>query len=244
MPQEQELRGGFIGTTVLLDGTVRRTPTSRSPYVRQLLGLFADQGWHGAPRCLGTDARGRDMFTFVPGLVPWEYDERVAGFGSLEALARLVRAAHDLTAGHRLAGDAEVVCHNDLSYRNTVYRDEAHLLRPVALIDWDLAAPGRRVHDVAHLCWQFLRLGPGREAGWAGLRMRAVADAYGLAGKDRADLVATVLWWQDRCRQGIEKGAAGGDPAMVDLCRLGIPQQVRAARDWTAARHQELTAFL
>ncbi|WP_335980344.1 phosphotransferase family protein [Streptomyces sp. CA2R106] len=242
MPQEQELRGGFIGTTVLVDGTVRRTPTS--PYVRQVLGHFADQEWPGAPRCLGSDAQGRDMFTFVPGLVPWEYDERVAAVGSLTELARLVRAAHDLTAGHRLAAGAEVVCHNDLSYRNTVYRDEGRLLRPVALIDWDLAGPGRRVHDVAHLCWQFLRLGPGRETDWAGPRMRAVADAYGLAGTDRADLVATVLWWQDRCRQGIEQGAAAGDPAMVGLCRLGVPQEVRAAHSWTAARQQELTAFL
>jgi hypothetical protein len=30
---------------------------------------------------------------------------------------------HDLTAGTPLAGAAETVCHNDLSPRNTVYRD-------------------------------------------------------------------------------------------------------------------------
>jgi hypothetical protein len=244
MPEEQHLPGGFVSTTVLVDGTVRRTPTSRSPYVRRLLGHFAERGWPGAPRFLGTDAEGRDEFTFVPGLVPWEYDERVAAPGSLAALARLVRAAHDLTAGHPLAGDDEVVCHNDLSFRNTVYRAEAGLLHPVALIDWDLAAPGRRVHDVAHLCWQFLRLGPERRAVWAGPRMRVVADAYGLAGEDRAGLVATVLWWQERCRQGIERGAADGDPAMVRLCRAGVPRHVRAAYEWTAAHREEMGAFL
>jgi hypothetical protein len=184
------------------------------------------------------------MCTFVPGLVPWEYDERVADHDSLAALARLVRAAHDLTAGHSLAEGAEVVCHNDLSFRNTVYHAEAGMLRPIALIDWDLAAPGRRVHDVAHLCWQFLRLGPGRQADWAGRRMRTVADAYGLADEDRAALLDTVLWWQERCRQGIERGAADGDPAMIALCRAGIPQKVREAHGWTAAHQEELSAFL
>jgi hypothetical protein len=30
----------------------------------------------------------------------------------------------------------------------------------VALIDWDIAAPGRRIHDIAHVCWQYAGLGP------------------------------------------------------------------------------------
>jgi hypothetical protein len=43
---------------------------------------------------------------------------------SLAGIARLVRQFHDLTAGTPLAGDQEVVCHNDLSPKNTVYRDD------------------------------------------------------------------------------------------------------------------------
>ena len=67
---------------------------------------------------------------------------------------------HDLTAGTPLAGPGEVVCHNDLSPKNTVYRDRGLGLRPVAFIDWDIAGPGDRLHDVAHVCWQYLPLGP------------------------------------------------------------------------------------
>jgi aminoglycoside phosphotransferase (APT) family kinase protein len=70
-------------------------------------------------------------------------------------VAELVRQFHDLTAGTLLADGQEVVCHNDLSPKNTVYRDLGRGLRPVAFLDWDLAAPGRRLHDVAHLCWQY-----------------------------------------------------------------------------------------
>ncbi len=33
-------------------------------------------------------------------------------------------------------------------------------LRPFAFIDWDIAAPGSRIHDVAHVCWQYVVLGP------------------------------------------------------------------------------------
>ena len=93
---------------------------------------------------------------------------------SLVRVAELVREFHDLTAGTPLAGDAEVVCHNDLAPNNTVYSPDGAGLRPVAFIDWDLAAPGRRIHDVAHVCWQYLGLGPGAVVG-AG-RARDPAD--------------------------------------------------------------------
>ena len=67
-----------------------------------------------------------------------------------EKWAELVREFHDLTPGTPLAGDAQVVCHNDLAPNNTVYSPGGSGLRPVAFIDWDLAAPGQRIHDVAH----------------------------------------------------------------------------------------------
>jgi hypothetical protein len=143
-------------------------------------------------------------------------------------VARLVRALHELTAGTELAGDAEVVCHNDLSPKNTVYRDEVAGLRPVAFVDWDLAAPGRRIHDGAHVCWQYLDLGPGvSDPLLAGRRVRLVADAYGL--RDRGALVDTVLWWQDRCWRGIGTAADAGDPAMVRLRDSGVADRMRAA---------------
>ena len=84
----------------------------------------------------------------------------VTAEASLVRVAELVREFHDLTVGTPLAGDAQVVCHNDLAPNNTVYSPDGSGLCPVAFIDWDLAAPGRRIHDVAHVCWQYLGLGP------------------------------------------------------------------------------------
>jgi hypothetical protein len=161
----------------------------------------------------------------------------------LARVAELVREFHDLTAGTPLAGDEEVVCHNDLSPKNTVYRDAGGGLRPVAFIDWDIAAPGARIHDVAHVCWQYVGLGPGlADVPATSRRMRLICDAYGLDDQDH--LVDVIMWWQDRCWRGIEAGAVAGDPAMTRLRDTGAARSVKEAFDWVASHHAELGGHL
>jgi hypothetical protein len=241
--EELVLPGGFVTQVVRVADTVRRPPAPA--YVRDLLRYFERRGWPGAPRHLGVDDRGREILSYVEGHVAWE-KAQPAGVRSAESLigvARLVRQFHDLTAGTELAGDREVVCHNDLSPKNTVYRDLGQGLRPVAFIDWDIAAPGSRVHDVAHVCWQYVGLGPGvTDAGQAARLVRLIADAYELP--DRTDLVETILWWQDRCWRGIEAAADAGDPAMTRLRDHGAAAEVRAAQQWTAERRRALDQAL
>jgi hypothetical protein len=115
--------------------------------------------------------------------------------------------------------------------------------RPTAFIDWDIAAPGERIHDVAHVCWQYLDLGPGvSDVAEAARRIRLVCDAYGLV--ERETLVDTILWWQDRCRRGIEAGAERGERAMVGLRERGVVDEVQAAWAWVARHRHELGMFL
>jgi hypothetical protein len=162
---EYPLRGGSVSTVVRAGDTVRRQPGR--PFVRELLGFLERSGWGGAPRFLGVDEQGREILTFVDGYVPWQEGgmpsapgvsgtsgaSGVTAEGSLVRVAELVRGFHDLTAGTPLAGDAEVVCHNDLAPNNTVYSPDGVGLRPVAFIDWDLAAQlgtglNWRFHDI------------------------------------------------------------------------------------------------
>ncbi len=192
--------------------------------------------WPGAPRYLGRDERGREVLSFIDGEVAWDgrFEPTDA---SLAEVGRLVRRFHDLTAGTALAGAGDVVCHNDLSPKNTVY-DGA---RPIAFIDWDIAAPGRRIEDVAHACWQYVGLGPDRaDPAEAARRVGVLAGAYG--GIAREPLLETILWWQDRCWRGIAEKAGAGEPAMVRLRDLGAVEAVRAAYDWTAANREALVA--
>ncbi|MFI0484924.1 phosphotransferase [Actinomadura sp. 9N215] len=230
---------------VRVGDTVRRRPAARSPFVHRLLGLLERAGWDGAPRWLGMDEQGREVLSFVDGHVAWE-PVQPAGIGGEESLARvaeLVREFHDLTAARDLAGGEEVVCHNDLSPKNTVYRDLGAGLRPVAFIDWDLAAPGRRIHDVAHVCWQYVGLGPDIvDVGEAARRVRTVCDAYGPV--DREALIDVILWWQDRCWRGIAAAAAAGDPAMLRLREAGAVGEVQAAYAWVERHRVELASVL
>jgi hypothetical protein len=233
---EQPLPGGFVCSVVRVGDTVRRPPST--PYVRELLRHLERRGWPGAPRWLGTDDQGRDVLSFVAGHVAWEPEQpaAVGSEASLAAVARLVRQFHDLTAGTELAGGREVACHHDLSPKNTVYRGTE--LRPVAFIDWDIAGPGERIQDVAHVCWQYAGLGPGADPARARHLIGVIADGYGLDAA-RPALVATILWWQDRCWRGIDAGAAAGEPAMVGLRERGTVAEVRAAYEWTS-RHRSV----
>jgi hypothetical protein len=246
MSDQQRLPGGFVSDAVRVGDTVRKLPPPDAAFVHRLLNHFARHGWAGAPRFLGTDQDGRDILTFIDGHVPWQQGHpipRLRSERSLAAVARLVRQFHDLTAGTDLAGGHEVVCHNDLSPKNTVYRDLDTGPAPVAFIDWDIAAPGQRVHDVAHVCWQFLGLGPAvRDIGEAGRLIRIIADAYGLA--DRSTLLDTILWWQDRCWRGILTAADAGQPAMIRLRDQGAADSVRTAHEWTARNRTALQQAL
>ncbi|MFE7331518.1 hypothetical protein ACFU8W_42790 [Streptomyces sp. NPDC057565] len=72
----------------------------------------------------------------------------------------------------------------------------------------------------------------------AARQIRLVCDTYGRF--DPGTVVDTVVWWQDRCRRGIEAGAERGEPAMMRLRQQGVPDAIRAARDWVANRRLEL----
>jgi Ser/Thr protein kinase RdoA (MazF antagonist) len=204
---------------------------ARAEFVNDVLRHFARYDWPGAPRYLGADEQGRQILTYLEGYVPRGLAQPPAIWAdrSLVRIAKLVRQFHDLTAGTRLAGDDEVVCHNALSPATTVYRDDGAGLVPYAFIDWDRAAPGKRVHDVAHICWRFLDLGPRRTnpVGAAGL-VRMLADSYGLANRDRRVLVDAILWCLQRALYGSTRPDA----------------DVKQAYDWVAAHRATLDAAL
>lgn len=230
------LRGGYRSRVERVGDTVRRTQGDRAEYVHELLGFLESRGWPGAPRFLGVDDAGREILSYIEGHVAWDATGQPADVWTHASLAQgaaLLRELHDLTAGTPLAGDAEVVCHNDLSPRNTVYQDNGDGLRPVAFIDWDQAAPGRRLDDLAHMCWQYTGLGQSQvSAIEAGGLLRVICDGYGL--RDRGGVVEAILWWQDRCWRGMRELAHDGDPAMVELRRRGVIDGVHAAHGWVA----------
>src|SRR5690606_1495665 len=243
--QEERLPGGFINEVVRVGDTVRRKRVQGTDLVPRLLRHFEMAGWSGAPRFLGVDEQSREILSYIDGYVPVDrvIPSSIRSDVSLTAIARLVRAFHDLTAGTELAGDEEVVCHNDLLPKNTVYREASGNLMPIAFIDWDLAEPRPRVYDLAQVCWKFLDLGPAvLDLAECSRKMRLICDAYGLA--DRSALVDAIIWWQEATIWGIETGAAEGKPEMLRLRDAGFLPEIRAAIDWMRLHRATLEGAL
>jgi len=150
------LSGGATRAGVVRVGdTVRRPRTDRSEFVERVLRRLESASIAGMPRWLGSDAQGRDVLSYQHG--DTGHDRDTWSDEQLSALARLVRSMHDALAGSPEAGDAETVCHNDIAPWNVIVEGDL----PTGLIDFDDAAPGRRVEDVAYLAWVFCGLGPG-----------------------------------------------------------------------------------
>ncbi|WP_436535460.1 phosphotransferase [Actinoplanes sp. HUAS TT8] len=181
------LGGGRLTAGVVRVGETVRRPAS--PFTTMLLTHLAQAGFHGVPRHLGRDELGRDILTFLPGDVPAKWraftDGQVAGAGLL------LRGFHEASRSfaERLGGGS-VICHHDAGPNNTVFRAG----RPVAFIDFDFAAVGDPIEDVAYMAWSWcISSKPARgDASGQAHQVRVLADAYGLAADQRARLMAAV----------------------------------------------------
>lgn len=246
---EEPLRGGFVADVVRVGDTVRRTPPANLDFVGALLRHLAGVGADLAPRHLGVDAQGRQVLSYVAGRVPWREreDEAFLADPALVRLAELVRRLHDACAGTALAGDAETVCHRDLSPKNTVYRDSPAGPLPVAFVDWDLAGPGRRIEDVAFAGWHWAALGEGADPAELGRRCRVLCDAYDAAGPGvlpRAELVDVMIGQIGDTWRGIDADAERGVPSMRRLRDAGAVDGVRRWQDWLRANRAVVAAAL
>jgi Ser/Thr protein kinase RdoA (MazF antagonist) len=122
------------------------------------------------------------------------------------SVAGLLRELHDLTAGSDLAQGGEVVCHGDIAPRNVVFDGQ----RAVCFLDWDLAAPGPRVKDLALAARRMLGIGPfGRDPSAQGRRIRSFLDAYGF--EERDGFIFRIIEYQAEMVAEIAEQAAVGD---------------------------------
>jgi len=231
--------------------TLRRATGPWTPAVHALLRHLEAVGFDEAPRVLGIDEQGREILTFVEGEeATWSDDE-------LLAIGRLVRRYHDAVASfspppdaqwQRLVGaprEEEVVCHNDLSPWNTVYLGGT----PIALIDWDLAAPGPRLWDLAWAVYRYVPLFDDDSCRRLGIplqprapRVRLFCDAYGL--DDREPLFDAVCLRIEAQVETAREWGEAGRPGWRDVWRDTGGGQWLAGRDYVAAHADEWTRAL
>ena len=220
--EEIPLTGGNVSAGVVRAGdTVRRPAGPWTPAVHALLDHLWSAGFRGAPRPLGIDDKGREVLTFIAGEVPWpsrfdllEPPDRLAAVG------RLVRDLHDACAEFTPPPDArwnnlippdrtDLIVHHDLAPWNLVVGER------MVFIDWDGAAPGSRLWDVAYAAHGFVPLSahPDWQRTDAGPRLRVFADAYGLDEPQRRRL-APMLTTRTRAMHDFlrDQSALGTEP--------------------------------
>jgi aminoglycoside phosphotransferase (APT) family kinase protein len=174
--REIPLAGGQQTPGVVRIGdTVRRPMGPNAPFVHELLRYLEEVGFDGAPRLFGIDERGREVLSFVAGEVHHDHDKYRPSEARLTRVGALIRRFHEATAGSALAADAEIVAHNELGPHNTVFSGD----EPVAFIDWDDAAPGTRLFDLANAVWSFANVGEGSPVGEQARLIRLMCEAYG-----------------------------------------------------------------
>jgi Phosphotransferase enzyme family len=218
-----------------------------------MLSYLHAAGFEGAPRPLGIDDRGREVLTFVPGTVPWpDRFDLLEPDARLVQVAKLIRSFHDAVTGFvplagarwqvliPAEGTCDIIAHHDLAPWNLVIGPRW------AFIDWDLAAPGTRLWDVAYAVHGFVPLSANRR--WqrrdAGSRLRVFADAYGLDEAQRRELVPMLARRTRAMYHFLAKQAAAGVQPWAGLWEAGHGQAWRADTDYIETRESIWAAAL
>jgi hypothetical protein len=256
------LRGGVAnaGAVVRLGDHVLRPANAHSATIHALLRHVRAAGFDGVPEPLGFEPDGRERLVFIPGDVPyppfppWSQTDQ-----ALSSAAALLRRFHDATVGFvpppggswsdEMADPrpGEVICHNDVCPENVVHRGGI----AVALLDFDFAAPGRRLFDIgafARMCVPLDDPDNAARSGRPGLepfrRLRLVADAYGLP-PDRAELVGVIGEQMARGGEFVRRRIAAGERPFIEMWEsMGGQQRFDRRREWFERNCQRFLAVL
>jgi len=259
---EQQLDGGIAnaGQVVRVGPHVLRPPSPHSRSIHAFLRSLRQAGFEGASSPVGIDEDGRERLDFIDGEVPVPpYPDWSQSDTALASIARLLRGLHDSARGFDPQGftwddsladpaGGTLVCHNDVCPENVVFHDGV----AVALLDFEFAAPGRPVYDLAHLARLCVPIDDDFDQarlGWQPAdrpaRLRLVADTYGLEGDSRAQLLTAMNDAIARIGAAARRRVDAGDPRAVEMWnRTGGSDRYDRRRRWWVDHHDQFAAAL
>ena|SRR5436305_2165143 len=254
MAEEAPLAGGVAnaGAVSRVGDVVHRPATRFTPAAHRFMHALHERGFPGVPEPLEPAPDGRERLAFVPGDVALPpYPRWAQEDATLASVARLMRRLHDAAAGVSTEGPwsedladpcgGDIVCHNDVCLENVVFDDGV----AVALLDWEFAAPGRSVYDLAQMariCVPVTDDVSAARLGWTRpdkpARLRLVCDSYELDSAGRAELLPAVDDAINAHGQLVRRRVDAGDPNFVALWNAvgGIEWYDRRRRWWSEAR--------
>lgn len=259
----EPLAGGVanVGSVVRDGDHVLRPAGPHTPAVHALFRYVRDRGFDGVPEPIGIEPDGRERLVFIPGEVA------VAPFpawfqtdAALASVAGLLRRYHEAVAGFSFEGarwsreladpaGGDLLCHNDVCPENVVFRDG----EAVVLLDFDFAAPGRPLHDLAALasmCVPLDRLEAAARWGWESLdapaRLRVAVDAYGISTRaERLAVLDHIGVFGERGREFVRRRVEAGEPGFVAMVeQMGGLQRYDRRREWLESNRERFVAAL
>jgi aminoglycoside phosphotransferase (APT) family kinase protein len=260
---ERELPGGVANAgSVTRDGDhVLRPSNPHTPTIHAFLRFLRQEGFEAASDPVGVDPDGRERLRYIAGEVAVPpYPTWAQSDMALATAAALLRRLHDVSARYTPPPDATwstemadpaggpVICHNDVCLENIVYRNQV----AVGLLDFDFAAPGRRVHDLASFARMNVPMDADADAALLGRnppfdpfrRLRVVADAYGLA-PDRAELLDALAGGIARGGQFLQRRLDECNEAFIRMVtETGGMARFDRRRAWFAANRQRFADAL
>jgi hypothetical protein len=255
---EEPLEGGTAnaGAVVRAGGHVLRPSSPYWASIHAWLRAVRAEGFDGVPMPVGVDDDGRERLEFMEGDVPISpYPEWSQSDAALASIAELLRGLHEASrvfdprglAWNDLLADpagGAIVGHNDVEPSNVVFRDG----RAVAFIDFEFAAPGRPIYDLAQLCRLCVPIESDFDQariGWHPAdrpkRLRLVADAYGLDREGRMELLCAMDDAIDRIETLARRGEGGADPSRL---QTGGIEKYERRRIWWMRHQREVAAAL
>ncbi|MFI7675932.1 phosphotransferase [Actinophytocola sp. NPDC049390] len=235
---------GSVTTVHRVGDTIRRPAGEWTPAVHALLRHLESAGFTRAPRVLGTDGTDEvlSLLHGEPAFSPWPPVLRSAE--GISGLGVWLREYHDAVlsfrppTGARWRGQEEewrpgmVIRHGDLGPWNSVWDGE----RLAGFIDWDFAAPGHAIDDVAQLAWYAVPLRPVDQQRRAQIdetaltsRLTALCDAYEAAPADVLDALDAL---QSREAARIERLGTRGDEPWATFLARGDVTEMEAEQAW------------
>jgi aminoglycoside phosphotransferase (APT) family kinase protein len=249
MSDEEHLPGAVGGAT-RVGRTVRRPTGPWTPAVHELLNHLTEAGLRGVPEVHGVED-DREVLSYVEGRgVP--VDDEVVLEPVLVEAGEWLRELHDVVETFRPDGprqwrghdepvelaDDEIVCHHDPGAYNWIIQS-GHF---VAMIDWDMAGPGRPIDDLAFMAWTAIPLYRDIGAEQTAHRLDLLADAYGEWGP--LTLLDAVERRMEAACERIAAGQERGDAGFVNLARVGEPQRTRERLADFRSRRPDIEAAL
>ncbi|MGP4062323.1 phosphotransferase [Halobacillus sp. H74] len=234
---EEKLKGGNVSNVYRAEDTVRRELKPDSFKIHKLLQHLESKGFDHAPKFLGIDERNRERLSFIEGEAGnYPLKKYMWSNDVLKEIAHMLRLYHDAVSDFpslnewapidNTPDNIEVLCHNDFAIYNIIFNHK----QPVGIIDFDVAAPGPRLWDIAYTLYTCVPLSrlyhtetgeavyynPLHDAERVQRRVKLFFDYYGIEGMEKGFLEMVLLRLEGLCKY-MKRKANEGDIAFQKM---------------------------